>query len=135
MPTFQPMVLLSTPARALPPNAPVASFKFKSRAPVVIVGTPGTGKSAFSMYLLFRLLQKHPNYIFPSLNPSVTNKNAGAGWRKSCGVICASIFAVTEPPLQSLKGGQCWRNFQITWSGKINLSGLEHTTPCNFESK
>jgi hypothetical protein len=75
-----------------------------------------------------------PSFLQPQSH-LVTNKNAGAGWRKSRGVICASIFAVTEPPLQSLKGGQCWRNFQITWSGKINLSGIERTTLCNFELK
>ena len=85
--------------------------------------------------LLLRVLGKMiplkrlaPNYIIPSFYPLVTNKNDGAGWRKSRGEICAIIFAVTEPPLQSLKGLNDGANFPITWSGKINLRTFESTT-------
>src|SRR5271154_2171269 len=81
----------------------------------------------------FRILR--PNYIFPSRDPLGTNKLVGACWRNLRGVICANIFAVPRPFLQSPEGGKCWRNFQITWSGKINLAGLECTTPHNSEFK
>jgi hypothetical protein len=63
----------------------------------------------------------HPNYIFPSPDPLGTNKNDGAGWRRSCGEICAIIFSVPRPLLQSPKGEDDGADFQITWSGKINL--------------
>src|SRR5271156_3858538 len=52
-----------------------------------------------------RVLQ--PNYIFPSRDPLGTNKN----------------------------DGECWRNFPVTWAAKINIAGLERTTPCNSEFK
>src|SRR5271167_249511 len=61
-----------------------------------------------------------PNYIIPSPDHFGTNKVVGACWRNLCGVICANIFAVPRPPWLSPKGVQCGRNFQITWSGKIN---------------
>src|SRR5271154_554004 len=45
-----------------------------------------------------------PNYIIPSRDPLGTNKNDGAGWRKLRAAICAIIFAVPRPLLQSPEG-------------------------------
>ena len=80
-------------------------------------------------------MQALPNYIFPSPDPLGTNKNDGAGWRKSRGEICAIILAVPRPLLQSPKGEDDGADFQITWSGKINLACSECTTPCISELK
>src|SRR5271170_5670530 len=45
-----------------------------------------------------------PICIFQSRDPLGTNKNDGAGWRKLRAAICAIIFAVPRPLLQSPEG-------------------------------
>ena len=45
------------------------------------------------------------------------------------------IARLGPPGYEANVNAQTWRNFQITWSGKINLAGSECTTPCNFEFK
>src|SRR5271154_1327496 len=49
-------------------------------------------------------LHDPPICIFQSRDPLGTNKNDGAGWRKLRAAICAIIFAVPRPLLQSPEG-------------------------------
>jgi len=66
-----------------------------------------------------------PNYSIPSLYPSVTNKNDGAGWRKSHGANLRHHFC-------SLKPQNDGANFPVMWSGKINLTTFESTAIRNY---
>jgi len=57
-----------------------------------------------------------PNYIIPSLYPSATNKNDGAGWRKSRGVDLRHHFCshwtpnyIIPPLLTNKRDGAGWR--------------------------
>ena len=47
-------------------------MKFAARNPVHVVGTPGTGKSAFGLYLLWFLLKRYPDQAFVYRHGNVT---------------------------------------------------------------